>query len=722
MRVHKAAALGALLLAFLLEPAAALANPPLRVVIGLHQRGDTEALVRAFPGATVVRRLRRAVVLDIPAQAAPEGAQRLAQRPNLRPLARWSEPEVWFPVRLRNVPNDPLYPQQWTLHSVEDPRVAPDNHVDAEAAWLITEGLDPLGEPVRVAVVDDGFDLSHPDLRFGPGRDVSHPDPLAWDDDPTYGPGEFHGTLTAGVVAAVKDNGLGGAGICPACQVVAVRLLGDGGAPNIYTSASTVAAAIEWAALEGGAAVINNSWGPPDGNPFANEPQITYPRATSTRPAGLLPQVLQEALLTALTEGRGGKGTLITWSAGNGNELLTYDGFAANPYVLAVGAVDATGERAFYSDYGPPLYMVAPSSGGSHLPAVISTDVSGGAGESAGDYWDRFGGTSASAALVAGAAALVIAAYPDLTAAQVAEALALGATVLHPTHGGYHNGRSPWFGYGRLNAAGALVIAGTYDDACTYGLELCNGRDDDCDGEVDEGEVCHQCLPTEGTEVCDGLDNNCDGRVDEDYVCVPNQRPVCAPCAATADCAVGLQCRVGADLSGSWCLAPCGPGGECGEDFFCDGEVCQLRLEWIGGCSAYGSCEAEICDGLDNDCNGVVDDVSPQHPDAVAASAICAAEQGCPGRQAICIDGNWACEPLPLAAEELCDGVDNNCDGRVDEGACGGCTSVGGSGPLWLGVGLLGCWRLRRRRRCRVPTKRRSATHPLHLFSMPPWR
>src|SRR5690606_12721200 len=122
-----------------------------------------------------------------------------------------------------------------------------------------------------------------------------------------------------------------------------------------------------------------------------------------------------------------GLGTLVIWAAGNGNELVTYDGLAANPFVLAVGAVDAAGERAYYSDFGPPLFLVAPSSGGSSLPAVITTDLSGGAGESAGDYWDRFGGTSAAAALVSGAAALVVAAYPDLTAAQVAESLARSA-------------------------------------------------------------------------------------------------------------------------------------------------------------------------------------------------------------------------------------------------------------------------------------------------------
>ena len=65
-------------------------------------------------------------------------------------------------------------------------------------------------------------------------------------------------------------------------------------------SGSAVAAAIEWAAFDGGAAVINNSWGPPDGNPFdPSHTQQLWPRADGDRPGGVLPLVLQEALAAA---------------------------------------------------------------------------------------------------------------------------------------------------------------------------------------------------------------------------------------------------------------------------------------------------------------------------------------------------------------------------------------------------------------------------------------
>ena len=66
------------------------------------------------------------------------------------------------------------------------------------------------------------------------------------------------------------------------------------------------------------------------------------------------------------------------------------------------------------------------------------------------------------------------------------------------------------------------VTQGNYTCPCVPTTEVCDGKDNDCDGQIDEGGVC--CTPT--PEVCDGKDNDCDGQVDEDYVCEPNYEPM----------------------------------------------------------------------------------------------------------------------------------------------------------------------------------------------------
>jgi hypothetical protein len=177
--------------------------------------------------------------------------------------------------------------------------------------------------------------------------------------------------------------------------------------------------------------------------------------------------------------------------------------------------------------------------------------------------------------------------------------------------------------------------------------EKCNDVDDNCNGAVDEGfgvvtcgkGVClHNvdkclggelqfCNPYEGSspEQCDGLDNDCDGSMDEGYGM--------------------LQCGLGDCLH----TVP-----ECSEGVpgFCD------PLEGAG---------QEACDLSDNDCDGLVDEG--------LGSTTCGLGQ-CLHTVANCVDGQpQSCNPLAGAAPEACDGLDNDCDGGVDEAvgelACG---------------------------------------------------
>ncbi|HHH28785.1 MAG TPA: VWA domain-containing protein, partial [Polyangiaceae bacterium] len=242
--------------------------------------------------------------------------------------------------------------------------------------------------------------------------------------------------------------------------------------------------------------------------------------------------------------------------------------------------------------------------------------------------------------------------------------------------------------------------------------ELCDGEDDDCDGSIDEGDpggggdcgtalgictagtlecmggtlVCRGGTGPDPSELCNGLDDNCNGVTDEGN---PGGGARCG----TTD--VGV-CEFGVDtcVSGAIvCIGATGPTAEVcdGLDNDCDGSIDEGDPEAGGACGDdTGECTAgtfacisgtltcmggrgptaEICDGLDNDCDGVVDDGIP-------VGAPCGSDVGecVPGRN-ICRDGGIVCEGGIPSEAEACDDLDNDCDGTIDEGlgvgdACG---------------------------------------------------
>ncbi len=171
--------------------------------------------------------------------------------------------------------------------------------------------------------------------------------------------------------------------------------------------------------------------------------------------------------------------------------------------------------------------------------------------------------------------------------------------------------------------------------------ELCNSLDDDCDGVVDPPGTCPgTCAYAE--ERCDGCDNDCDGLVDDNVVTTP------CGLANPPNCAGLLSCTPGAiSVPPGGCL----PGG--------------------GTRTCSNAPQAEACDGLDNNCNGVPDDNAP---------AVACVPPGMPpgldyGPNSQCRQGalpcNGSCVGFVGPSAEVCDGVDNNCDGQVDNGTLG---------------------------------------------------
>jgi hypothetical protein len=274
--------------------------------------------------------------------------------------------------------------------------------------------------------------------------------------------------------------------------------------------------------------------------------------------------------------------------------------------------------------------------------------------------------------------------------------------------------------------------------ACTGPAERCNGLDDDCDGVADEdlgldapcmagvgacgregvavcgenGDVVCQGQPgPPAPEACDGVDNDCDGVIDEDF-------GLGGPCSA----GVGACQRDGAQVcvpgGGNACNAvPGEPAQELcnGLDDDCDGAAddgfaldapcrvgvgeCARAGHTICGRDGAATCDTppgdpipELCNGLDDDCDGEVDE------DFALGSPCDGGDPACPPQGIIVCDAGAAVCSIRPGAPEICDEIDDDCDGQVDEGLGLGEGCTAGTGVCATvgvrtcdGVGGLAC-------------------------------
>lgn len=182
--------------------------------------------------------------------------------------------------------------------------------------------------------------------------------------------------------------------------------------------------------------------------------------------------------------------------------------------------------------------------------------------------------------------------------------------------------------------------------------EICNNVDDNCNGTVDEGLIqpcsticgmgveycdrgewkeCSALLPT--VEICDGIDNNCDGEIDENCLCEIGKIKACI--LEERGCGRGYKI---CDSEGEW--------GEC--EPLSEDEIANLPEE---------------CNGWDDNCDGVIDEIK-----MICGDSNTAGIGECAMGEMLCVSGEWGeCDGVVYPTDEICDYKDNDCDGEIDE-------------------------------------------------------
>lgn len=313
---------------------------------------------------------------------------------------------------------DPIFEEQWHIFNVK----TPGNDINVTDVWM--QGI--TGKGVAACVVDDGLDYDSADLKNNFFAEGSHdyndhedlPTPKLSDDR--------HGTRCAGEIAAGRNDACG-VGLAYDAKISGVRILSG----DITDLDEALAINYEMQKND----IYSCSWGPPDDGKTMQAPGV----------------LIEKAMVTAVQQGRGGKGSIYVFAAGNGagnDDNCNFDGYTNSIYSITVGAIDKNNQHPYYSEACSAQLVVTYSSGGGD--AIHTTDVG------ANKCTSQHGGTSAAGPIGVGVFALLLQARPDLSWRDVQWLSVLTAVPFDTpsdwTKTSLDRMYSHQFGYGKLDA------------------------------------------------------------------------------------------------------------------------------------------------------------------------------------------------------------------------------------------------------------------------------
>ena len=318
------------------------------------------------------------------------------------PSSPAEEPAQVPPKVVEEEGQDDFFQYQWNLHSGFSglSGVKVNAGSDVKTAWEKTSG-----KGVKVAVIDFGFDSTHEDFRNNVLLTYNAHTQTSNVEGMTGASSQWHGTAVASIIASRANNSLGIRGVAPEASLILIKLENEG--ENRGISGSQMGRAFDFA-VNNGAKVINCSWG-------------------SYYPAREVDRIMFQDIKS--------RGITVVFSAGNGNKNHSdYEQLVSDlDSVIGVGASNEKNGRAFYSDFGPYIDVLAPAGDEWGIP---SADVTGPDGYNKGDgtaqndveldlpdNYHMFSGTSAAAPMVSGMIVLLKAAHPELNEDQIHQKL-----------------------------------------------------------------------------------------------------------------------------------------------------------------------------------------------------------------------------------------------------------------------------------------------------------
>ena len=376
--------------------------------------GERDRVARAFG----VRPLAHYTLIDLDRVQVSEPLDSAIARLRADPRVLYAEPN--YIVHAYRTPDDPRFVEQYALHNTGQTGGITGADISALRAWDVFTGDSTL----KIGMIDSGIDYTHPDLApnvwTNPGEipgngidddgdgyvdDVHGYDFANNDGDPMDDNG--HGTHTAGIVAAVGNNGVGVCGVAWRAQLVAIKFLDASGSGTIADAISGLQYAVTV-----GCRLTSNSWG--GGGP-------------------------SQALLDAINAA-GEAGLLFVAAAGNSHvnmdQVPNYPASYNSPYIISVAATNSRDSLAAFSNYGAnSVDLAAP---GVNILSTIP-----------GERYALLSGTSMACPMVTGVLALALGENPGL--GPLAAKAMLLAGVDHPTS------LTGLVRTGRLNAFGVIA-------------------------------------------------------------------------------------------------------------------------------------------------------------------------------------------------------------------------------------------------------------------------